>query len=87
MVGLYDYDTGLDMDSFTVTTDFVLDGVEAGRNLASQFKQTAQGVWELKLSKPLTTLPKGKIVVSIKDRQGNVTRVERTFSVGKVVTP
>ncbi len=86
LVGLYDYDSGLDMDSFTVTTDFVLDGVEAGRNLASRFKQTAQGVWELKLSKPLTALPKGKIVVSIKDRRGNVTRVERTFSVGTVTT-
>jgi hypothetical protein len=27
-------------------------------------------------------LPKGKLTVSVKDVQGNTTRVERTFSVG-----
>ena len=27
--------------------------------------------------------PKGKLTVSVKDGQGNVSRIERTFSVGK----
>jgi hypothetical protein len=39
-------------------------------------------VWELKLGKPITDLAKGKLTVSVKDRQGNVSRIERTFSVG-----
>jgi len=81
LVGMHDYDTGLDMDSFQVTADFALDGVAAGQNLASKFKAKTQGIWELTLAKPLTELPKGKLTVSVKDRQGNVTRIERSFAV------
>ena len=55
---------------------------EPGESLARKFKGKSPGVWELTLSKPLTDLPKGKLTVSVKDRQGNVTRIERTFSVG-----
>jgi hypothetical protein len=39
-------------------------------------------VWELTLTKAITDLPKGKVTVSVKDRQGNETQIERTFSVG-----
>jgi hypothetical protein len=66
-----------------VSADFALDGTAAGEDLARRFRPVARGVWELKLSRPLTNLAKGKINVSVKDRQGNVARVERTFSVGK----
>jgi hypothetical protein len=82
LVGMHDYYTGLDMDSFQVVADFALDGIAAGQNLAPKFKGKALGVWELTLSKPLTELPKGKLTVSVKDRQGNLTRIERTFVVG-----
>ena len=85
LVGMHDYDTGLDMDSFRVVADFPLDGVPAGENLAGRFKPRAAGVWELALSQPLAELPRGKLTVSVKDRQGNVSRVERTFSVVKSV--
>ena len=81
LVGMHDYDTGLDMDSFQVVADFPLDGMDAGQNLASKFKAKTQGVWELTLAKPLAELPKGKLTVSVKDRQGNITRIERTFAV------
>jgi hypothetical protein len=37
----------------------------------------------LTLAKPLTALLKGKLTVSVKDRQGNISRVERRFSVNK----
>ena len=82
LVGMHDYYTGLDMDSFQVVADFTLDGVAAGQNLASKFKAKSPGVWEWALARPLTELPKGKLTVSVKDRQGNVTRIERTFAVG-----
>jgi hypothetical protein len=82
LVGAYDYDTRLDVDSFQVVADFAVDGVAAGENLAGNFKGKSPGVWELTLSRPLTELPKGKLTVSVKDRQGNVTRIERTLSVG-----
>ena len=55
----------------------------AGQNLASKFQAKSPGVWEWTLARPVTDLPKGKLTVSVRDRQGNVTRIERTFSVGK----
>ena len=82
LIGMADAYSGLDLDSFQVTADFAIDGVAAGQNLAPKFKGKPLGVWELALSKPLTELPKGKLTVSVKDRQGNLTRIERTFVVG-----
>ena len=82
LIGAFDYGTGLDADSFSVVADFPLDGVAAGDELAKKLKPLPDNRWELKLSKPLTDLPKGKLTVSVKDKQGNTTRIERTFSVG-----
>ncbi|HEY7311699.1 MAG TPA: hypothetical protein VH643_20220 [Gemmataceae bacterium] len=81
LVGMYDYSTGLDADSFQVSADFAVDGVRAGENLAPRFKALPDSRWELKLARPITALPRGKLTVSIKDGQGNVTRIERSFSV------
>jgi len=72
---------GLDVKRFQVVADFPVGGTPAGTNLASQFKVANSGVWELKLSRPITKLPKGDLTVSVQDHQGNVTRIERTFSV------
>jgi hypothetical protein len=82
LVGMHDYYTGLDMGSFQVIADFTLDGMPTGQNLASKFIAKSPGVWEWTLAKPLTDLPKGKLTVSVKDRQGSLTRIERTFAVG-----
>src|SRR5262249_12408885 len=84
LVGMHDYYTGLDMDSFTVAADFAVEDAPAGTNLATKFKQKTQGVWELRLAKPITELNKGKLTVSVKDRAGNIARVERTFSAGPI---
>ena len=81
LVGMVDYGTGLDADSFSVVASFPIDGVAAGENLAKKFKALPDNRWELRLAKPITDLSRGKITVSVKDVQGNVTRVERTFSV------
>jgi hypothetical protein len=78
LVGMYDYG-GLALESFRVVASFPLDGVPPGENLASKFRSISQGVWELKLDKPLT-LASGKLTISVKDRQGNETRIERTLS-------
>ena len=80
LVGMHDYDTGLDMASFTVTADFPIDGVAAGENLAARFKTASQGVWEYRLAQAVTALPRGTLTVSVRDRQGNVTRIVRTIS-------
>ena len=79
LVGMYDSGTGLDLASFTVTADFAVEGAKPGDNLAARFKEK-DGVWELVLAKPITELPMGKLLVSIKDRQGNTTKIERIIS-------
>jgi hypothetical protein len=83
LVGMFDYGSGIDPKSFSVVADFALDGAPAGQELAPRFKEVAQGVWELKLAKPLAALERGVLRVSVKDRQGNVSRLERTFSVAE----
>jgi hypothetical protein len=79
LVGMHDYGTGLDPAGLTVTADFAVEGVAAGQNLAPKFASLGGGVFELKLSSPLS-VPRGRLAVSVKDRQGNVARIERTFS-------
>ena len=83
LLGAHDYNTGLDVASFEVVADFAIDGTKPGEDLAKRFRPVTQGVWELKLTKVIVHLPKGKLTVAVKDKQGNVTRIERTFSVGK----
>jgi len=38
-------------------------------------------VWELVLDQPIAKLATGKLTVSVSDQQGNVSLIERTFSV------
>jgi len=82
VVGMYDYGTGIDPASFTVKADFPVDGAEPGNELAGRFKETSPGVRELTLASPVTNLKNGMLTVAVKDRQGNVTRIERTLSIG-----
>jgi hypothetical protein len=81
LVGMSDYYTGLDPESFSAIADFAVDGVAAGEELAKKFKPLPDSRWELTLTTPITDLRRGKLTVSVKDRQGNVSRIERTFSV------
>ena len=83
VIGMHDFYTGLDEGSLEVIADFPVDDVTAGENLASRFQQISPGVWDLKLSKPVASLAEGTLVVSVKDREGNTTRIERTFSVAR----
>ncbi len=80
---MHDYGTGLDMKTFKVTANFDIDGVKAGENLASRFKTTSTGVWEMRPTAPPDAVSHGKMRVEIRDRQGNSTRIERTFSLSK----
>ena len=82
LIGMHDYGTGLDATSFTVIADFAVDGLAAGENLAPKFTSLGGGVFELKLTEPLS-VARGKLTVSVKDKQGNITRIERGFSAVK----
>ncbi len=81
LVGAYDYYTGLEEDSLRVVADFKVDEHPAGTNLAKQFRRKSQGVWEYRLKTPVMQLKKGTVTVTVRDKQGNETRVVRTFSV------
>ncbi len=82
LVGMHDYGSGIDAASFEVVADFAVGDVAAGQNLAGKFQSLGGGVFELKLPKPLAALQSAKLTVSVKDKQGNTTRIERSFSVG-----
>jgi hypothetical protein len=81
LIGMHDYDSGLDEKSLQVTADFAIDGAPAGTNLASRFKPASRGVRELRLSRPIRLLRSGRMTVSVRDKQGNVSRIVRTFNV------
>jgi hypothetical protein len=81
LVGMNDYYTGLDPAGFEVSADFRVNGAAPGTNLAGKFRSKTDGVWELKLSRPVTHLRHGRLTVAVRDREGNVTRIERSFSV------
>jgi hypothetical protein len=81
LIGASDYFSGLDEKSLSVIASFDIDGVAAGQDLAARFKSINPGVWELKLSKPIISLRDATLTVSVKDKAGNVTRIERKFAV------
>jgi hypothetical protein len=83
LVGMYDYGTGLDLDTFTVVANFPVNGLPAGKNLAKEFQALPDYRWELKLTSPIMDLDDAKLTVSVKDNQGNITQIERTFSIAK----
>lgn len=81
LIGLHDYDSGLDPDSFEVRANFAINGIAAGENLAAKFRAKSQGVWELELAEPLRKLAEGRLTVGVRDRQGNWSRLDRRFHV------
>jgi hypothetical protein len=68
VVGMWDYYTGLDLESFRCEVD--------GRDVTAGFQETALGVRECRLDAPVSPQ---RIVVSVKDRAGNVSRIDREF--------
>jgi hypothetical protein len=79
---MHDYNTGLELESFRVVADFPLAGTAPGENLAGKFRQQSPGVWVCNLPATRADIASGKLTVEIRDRQGNTSRVERTFSAG-----
>lgn len=85
LIGLHDYYTGLDMDTFTVTANYEIRGNKTGENLAPLFKEVTQGVWELDVQHPYAGHPSAQITVSIKDKEGNLSKIVRDFKVAPTV--
>ena len=83
VLGLHDYYTGLAEGTFRVTADFPLAGARPGEDIAARFRDVGDGVRELVLPEPIGDLKRGTLLVSVQDRQGNIARVKRTFSVSQ----
>lgn len=83
LIGAFDHYSGIAPDSLSLQADFEIDGHPAGTELAGLLRETATGVRELRLRQPIQSLKRGTITAAVCDRQGNITRIERTFSVGE----
>lgn len=87
LIGMDSRYTGLDLSSFQVSADFAVDGIAAGENLASKFVALPDSRWEYVLKSPIAKMASGKLSVSIKNRQGNISIIERRFTVGTALEP
>lgn len=81
LIGMHDYGSGLEMATFEVAADFAIDDAPVGADLSKRFKALPDNRWELQLTHSITDMPRGTLTVSIKDKQGNRSRIERTISV------
>jgi len=78
-IGLADANSGVDMSAFSVKASFAVAGRTPGTELADLAQATADGVWTIPLGQPLRMGLEGELNVEVADRQGNVTRVKRSF--------
>ena len=81
LIGATDAYTGIDPDSLVVLADFEINGVPPGTNVAKRFQQLPGNRWELKLTSPINGIKRAMLTVSVKDRKGNISRIERRFSI------
>lgn len=77
--GLADAYSGIDPASLSVTADFVVAGRPPGAELADLAAPAGESIWEIGLSGALEPMFAAHLLVSVRDLQGNVTRVDRRF--------
>lgn len=84
-LGAFDYYSGLDLDSLSLKANFEVNGKSPGDELAPLLQQSQDHIWTLVFTEPVTHLANGEIFVSIKDRQGNVSSINRAFHLNEQV--
>jgi hypothetical protein len=87
VLGIHDFDSGVDIASLDVRASLPLQGRKAGENLANLFEAGRAGAWRLALDAPIDNLAEGVIKVQVRDRAGNLTRLDRVFSVSPQSLP
>lgn len=87
LIGAADADSGLDAASLSITADVAMAGRAPGTELADLATPVGDGVWSVALAPPLDDVANAHLRVAIADQQGNVTRVDRRFSVGTGPAP
>jgi hypothetical protein len=83
--GAFDYYTGVDGTSISITANFEINGNPAGSELRDLFHESEDHIWTLPLDSPVTQIEVGELHVSVKDTSGNITTMDRTFSISTSV--
>ena len=79
--GMADNYSGLDLTTLSVTATVAINGRAAGDELSDLAQAVGDGIYEIALSSPITQVDEAHLFVEVKDKQGNVTRVNVKFSV------
>lgn len=79
LIGMSDYGSGIDEGSLQIIADFPINGTPAGQNLAARFRAKGDGILELNLDRSTVLMGENTITVSVRDRQGNRTVINRVF--------
>ena len=77
-IGAFDYYSGLDINSLSVTATIPINGQAFGTQLASLFTET-DSVWSLTVNPENPQPDQGMLLVSVQDKRGNITEVEKHF--------
>ena len=80
-IGMFDAYSGIDRTALSVVADVAINGHPAGTELAPAFVESSPGVWTLQVTPPITNLPNANLAISVRDNAGNITRIDRSFSV------
>jgi hypothetical protein len=87
-LGLFDYYSGLDQPTFSVTCSHDLDGNSPGTQLAGNFSLSGDHVWTWTLADPITqTNGWCTLTISITDISGNIHTIDRTYAIGPNLDP
>jgi hypothetical protein len=80
-VGLADANSGIDLASLSISADVPINGRPAGAELADLAVAVGDGIRAIALSTPIAQVTNRHVYASVRDNQGNITRVARAFSV------
>ena len=79
-LGLADANSGIDLGTLSVTTDFPVAGRAPGSELADLAVAVGDGIYEIGLGGVLGPLAQAHVRAEVADVQGNITRVDQRFA-------
>jgi hypothetical protein len=86
-VGVADAYTGIAPGSLSLKADFAVNGRAAGSELVDLAQAVGEGIYSITLTNPLVNQVGAHLFVEVADQQGNLTRIDRQFTVGDSSRP
>ena len=83
-VGVADGYTGIATGTLSITSTLGISGRAPGTQLADLAVLVGDGIYELVLPQMITHTNGAHVVASVRDGQGNITRVDQSFSIGAI---